>query len=67
MPKDKKLLLSDLKVQSFVTELNKKKETKIKGGCGQTMHISGCYTADPTVVYLCPCKIGNGRSEEVPC
>jgi len=57
MPENKKLLLSDLKVQSFVTELDKKRESKIKGGCYKTMHISGCYTADPTVVYLCPCAI----------
>jgi hypothetical protein len=64
MPEDKKLLLSDLKVQSFVTELNKEKENKIKGGCYKTMHISGCYTADPTVVYLCPCAIPIGRTED---
>jgi len=42
MTMGKKLNLTDLKVRSFVTELNKKKESKIKGGVAQSYHIKLC-------------------------
>ena len=48
-----KLTLGDLKVQSFSTELDKKKESKIKGGCYQTHYKSGCPTDPSTEVLKC--------------
>lgn len=55
MAKGKKLILADLKVKSFVTELDKKKENKIKGGCAPSVPGSACpaFPKTKTGVLVC--------------
>jgi hypothetical protein len=42
MSKEAKFKLEELKVESFLTELDEKKEEQIKGGCYKTDPRSGC-------------------------
>lgn len=64
MPKKVKLTISSLKVQSFVTSLDKGKEAMIKGGasnsnCAVCTDYSGCDTCAPTVCNenTCSCAV----------
>ncbi len=58
MPKKIKLNLSDLKVQSFVTNLNEKEKNELKGGASLPndcySYPNDCYTNDPTCVTCGP-------------
>lgn len=47
MPQNQKFKLEDLKVQSFITELDKSNEQKVKGGCVDSHWVSGCQGTDP--------------------
>ena len=53
--KKKNLKLNELQVDSFVTNLNRRKEFTIKGGGGDTLDLE-CPggTEDPTIASLCP-------------
>jgi len=53
MSKGKKLILADLRVQSFVTELGKKEEIKIKGGCASNNPESCVYPQTKTGYRVC--------------
>lgn len=53
MSKGKKLILTDLRVQSFVTELGKKEEIKIKGGCASNDPKSCVYPQTKTGYLVC--------------
>lgn len=59
MPKRTKLSLGDFKVQSFITELDDKKATEVKGGCYQTDYRSGCPTDPATGDFLFCCIISD--------
>ena len=55
MAKGKKLILADLKVKSFVTESDREKESKIKGGCAPSVVGSGCIDNPQTKTGVLVC------------
>jgi hypothetical protein len=61
----KKMKLSPLKIQSFVTELDRENKKKIKGGTVYTILTCGNCPTNDTCICSDTCPIGCGTIE--PC
>lgn len=49
----KKLKLEHLKIQSFITELESKKKSKVKGGIPNSWPLSDCCSVFETGICIC--------------